>query len=335
MPDQPDIGPNEKFALVGFHTIRSADSLSSPISLGPGIWACGRPPFVLSESWKQSLGEVRNILFDQCNVFLLAKMPSSRVENLDGENEKLKSTVYRLFETTLLTGSVRVFDTLFLVTGSHREYGPDARQLVEPPAPLSTPGAPADEVTPDMLREAASFVSSIGELEAMGGFARIGRIYRIHQRALQNPEPMESLHQFCRCVEGFILPDIARTTRQFRSRTELFVGPTFHRLMGQLYQMRSCVEHLRNIEAEDWPKDERERRMCVLRERSFIEELSRCCIARFLASRDVWPHFRDEEALRKFWQTENTQLRASIWGRPFDVKRLRARFRISDADPGP
>jgi hypothetical protein len=42
------------------------------------------------------------------------------------------------------------------------------------------------------------------------------------------------LHQYCRCIEGLILPDPGNTKKQFRSRTELFIGPKHHVLMGEL-----------------------------------------------------------------------------------------------------
>jgi hypothetical protein len=151
--------------------------------------------------------------------------------------------------------------------------------------------------------------------------------------------PTERLHQLCRCIEGFILPDIARTTRQFRSRTELFVGPKHHALMGQLYEIRSQVEHLRDVwlADDDERQDERGRRMRVLRECCFLEELSRNCIARFLGARGAWPYFANESTLARFWEANNAELRRRIWGAPFCMTELRARFdeaRVSDTELG-
>src|SRR5260370_27515078 len=97
------------------------------------------------------------------------------------------------------------------------------------------PGATFDEVTPAVLSVAAYSVAAIAELEKMGGFKRIGRIWRIYQSALTNPDPLERLHQFCRCIEGFILPDIGKTPSQFQFRTELFLGLRRHELMRSLY----------------------------------------------------------------------------------------------------
>ena len=332
MIDDPHVGPGEKYALIGFRTIRPIGM--DPVHLGAGLWACGRLPFALDGNWKEWIGTVREQAIRHANLFLLAKMRSSQVEIRDGENEKLKNQVFRLYQALLLSASVRVFEAVFLLTGAHRESGPEVRELMEPPAPLSIAGATADAVTPAILRLADRSVIAIAELEAIGGFQRIGRMYSIYQRALDNPDHVERLHQFCQCIEGLILPDISRTTTQFRSRTELFVGPRHHNLMGRLYEMRSRVEHLHQLVFDDWPADERERRLIILRESSFLEELSRRCMTHFLSTRDLWPHFRSDDALRQFWSSTTAGRRRELWGEPFDVGELRRRFDeelVSDA----
>jgi hypothetical protein len=52
------------------------------------------------------------------------------------------------------------------------------------------------------------------------------------------------LHQFCRCIDGLILSEPGQGRNQFKSRTELFVGSRHHSLMGEIYAIRSDVEHL-------------------------------------------------------------------------------------------
>jgi len=55
---------------------------------------------------------------------------------------------------------------------------------------------------------------------------------------------MERLHQYCRCIEGLIMAEPGKALKQFKSRTELFIGPRHHDLMGEMYEVRSVVEHL-------------------------------------------------------------------------------------------
>ena len=58
-------------------------------------------------------------------------------------------------------------------------------------------------------------------------------------------ELLDRIHQYCRCIDGPILPAIERTKRLFKNRTQLFIGSTHHDLMGGLYDIRSNVDHLR------------------------------------------------------------------------------------------
>jgi hypothetical protein len=40
------------------------------------------------------------------------------------------------------------------------------------------------------------------------------------------------------------LPDAGKTQQQFKVRTELFIGPRHHDMMGEMYDVRSAVENL-------------------------------------------------------------------------------------------
>jgi hypothetical protein len=54
----------------------------------------------------------------------------------------------------------------------------------------------------------------------------------------------------------------------------------------------------------------------------------------FLSTRDLWPHFRSDDALRQFWSSTTAERRRELWGEPFDVGELRRRFDkelVSDA----
>jgi hypothetical protein len=337
MTDGPEIQPGEKYALITMRTYAPDPSSQAAIQITRGVWAWDRFPIALDDNWKEWIGSVREGILRNANLVLLAKMPSTTVDVADVENENLKREVYLLFQTILLSASVRIYDTPAMVTGSHRNGRAEMRQITEVPPPLFLPGSPIDQVTTETLSTAVALRKGIADLEASGGFKRLGRVYSIHQRALQNLDPIERIHQFCRSIEGFILPAIAKTTRQFKSRTELFVGPGHHDLMGRLYEMRSLVEHIHQLQFDDWPVEERERRLIVLREAIFLEQLSRHCISRLLINRALWPHFANDDALRAFWHADAAAVRRKTWGEPADITALRNRFEstnVSDSDLG-
>lgn len=74
--------------------------------------------------------------------------------------------------------------------------------------------------------------------------ARLFRTLHIYCEARSTPDILDRLRQYCRCIDGLILPKAGETKRQFKSRTELFIGPRHHELMGEIYDVRSAVEHL-------------------------------------------------------------------------------------------
>ena len=47
----------------------------------------------------------------------------------------------------------------------------------------------------------------------------------LYWRHVRLQDTLDRLHQYCRCIDGLILPDAGETKRQFKSRTELFIGP--------------------------------------------------------------------------------------------------------------
>jgi hypothetical protein len=117
--------------------------------------------------------------------------------------------------------------------------------------------------------------------------------------ARTNADILGRLHQYSRCIDGLILPNAGETKRQFKSRTELFIGPCHHELMGEIYDVRSAVEHLhenRYLESFD-----RETRLDLLKKEATAEHIARNAIARIVGDSNLWHHFANTSALGKFW----------------------------------
>lgn len=122
-----------------------------------------------------------------------------------------------------------------------------------------------------------------------------------------------------------ILPDIGKTKQQFKSRTELFIGPGHHDLMGALYDIRSNVEHLhenRYLETFD-----REVRLDLLKKEAIVEHVARAALARIINQEALWPHYGNTAGLERYWELTPAE-RRKIWGHPIDPMSS-----ISDFDP--
>ena len=148
-----------------------------------------------------------------------------------------------------------------------------------------------------------------------GGMWRLNRTLHIYIATRATRDVLDRIHQYCRCIDGLILPAIGKTKQQFKSRTELFIGSGHHDLMGALYDIRSHVEHLhenRYLESFD-----REVRLDLAKKDAIVEYIARKALARIISQEALWPNFGNTPALEKFW-TLSPQERRAIWGDPID-----------------
>lgn len=113
-----------------------------------------------------------------------------------------------------------------------------------------------------------------------GGHWRFFRTLSLHTEARTIADILDRLHQYCRCIEGLILPKPGKTERQFKSRTELFIGSLHHDMIGEICDVRSAVEHPhenRYLESFD-----RQIRLDLLKKEAITEHIARSAIARIV-----------------------------------------------------
>jgi hypothetical protein len=120
-----------------------------------------------------------------------------------------------------------------------------------------------------------------------------------------------------------ILPDAGKTKQQFKSRTELFIGPHHHDMMGEIYDVLSAVEHLpenRYLEGFD-----RQMRLDLLKKEAVTDHIARTALTRIIGNSSLWPHFANTTSLRAFWALPETD-RRRIWGAPINPLDALAEF---------
>ena len=141
---------------------------------------------------------------------------------------------------------------------------------------------------------------------------------------IKNDLVYNRLHQFVRCIEGFIYPEIGKTKKQFISRTELFLGPKHHELVGELFDIRSFVEYLHSLyKTISAPSDKKHLKLV---KRTFeAEAIARYCIQHFLLNRDLLTHFNDDESLDEFWGLPEDE-RQRIWGEQLNIDSISSQF---------
>jgi len=144
-------------------------------------------------------------------------------------------------------------------------------------------------------------------------------------KARTERDALERLHQYSRCVEGLIGADPGRSKRQFKSRTELFIGPGHHTLMGEIYDLRSDVEHLH--EDRHLLNADRSKLLDLVEKEAIIENVARRVLATVLGNPPLWQHFANRDAIARFWMLGGSKQMA-LWGPEFNVNEP-----LTDFDP--
>ncbi len=331
----PDwIMDGEKFALIGFEARLARDV--SRLDLPDGLTILPNTDFNLPDHWCEWLGSLRVEDIQSCTLFLLAKGPSRALKVLDGENQRLSSAVGHWFMGLMLTHNFALSDSLFITSGSCERGAVDVREfgLVEPPArSIVQSDGP---ISVDRLARAALMGTRLKHISQMGSGRnwRLLRCLRIYQDARREIDMLERIHQFTRCIEGLIVPKQGDTGKQFKSRTELFVGPRDHKLMGELYDVRSEVEHLhenKRLETYD-----RATRISLAKLEAVGEWIARTCLQKIILNPTLTDHFGSVASLEQFWAKDPTE-RQTIWGAPVDPRASIAGFdfsHVSDAELG-
>lgn len=314
------IKDNEKFALIGLNVHLSAGM--GRVDFPGGLIALPDAAFELPDHWREWLGSTRIENMQHCNLFLLVKMPSEEPVVLDAESQFLKTRAGNWFMGMTLVSKFTAFEEPFLVSGGRTDGEINVRSFGALDRPLGAIVADQDSIGADRLKEAARIGKSLEVFNQgpwCGDSWRLLRCLAIYRDARCELDMAERIHQFTRCIEGLILPEQGKTRRQFMSRTELFIGPRHHELMGELYDARSDFEHLH--EHRYLAQFDRKTRIRLAELEAVSEWIARFCLARILLDRNLTGWFGNVDALNKFWAKPQDKRRA-IWGTVVDPRAM-------------
>ena len=86
--------------------------------------------------------------------------------------------------------------------------------------------------------------------------------------------------------------------------------------MGDIYEVRSAVEHLHvNRYLEEF---NREVRLDLLQKEAIAEHVARTSLFRIIDDPARWPYFSDAASLARFWAMSEQEQRA-LWGEPRNI----------------
>lgn len=311
----PWVEDSEKYALIGL-SVKSERNIRTE-QITPNLWILANTSFEIPLHWREWLGSIRVKEVEDCNLFLLSKQFSSTPAVLDAENQNLQERAINFYVGLLLASTFAPAHSPIMITGSRQNGEVDILQQQDFDCPIPRLFRPYPPVVFEDIQAAAQLGEKLDALDTMPPHThlRLRRVLNIYTGARTNESTLDRIHQYCRCIEGLILPDIGKTERQFKSRTELFVGPQHQEMMGTLYKIRSAVEHLHEyqyIEVFD-----REIRLDLVKKEAIVEHIVRIALARIVSDESLWPHFADTSTLKAFWVLTPEERRL-IWGDPVD-----------------
>lgn len=320
------IDDGEKYALVGLEV--KLEGSVSPQQVKPELWVLTDTTFDVPSQWREWLGSFRTDEVAGSNLFLVSKLASATPGVLDGENQALKRRVNHFYVGLLLSAMFSPSHKPVMLTGERQDgaIGIREQSTLDLPAPQVFRPYPA-LVSDDILRAAqlGQMLDAMDPESVPGGLWRFFRTLNIYVKTRSIGQILDQIHQYCRCIDGLILPSIGKTKKHFKSRTELFIGQGHHDLMGALYEVRSHVEHLhenRYLETFD-----RDVRLDLVKKVAIVEYIARTALARVVSRDALWPHFGNTAALEEFWALPPDE-RREMWGKPIDPMES-----VSEFDP--
>jgi hypothetical protein len=309
------LSDGEKYALLGLN-LKSDQAGFVDEQLSPELAVLTRAAFKMPSHWREWLGSIRAEEVEDCDLFILSKLKSKQPGVLDGENQTLQARVWSFYRGLLLTSRFAPAHKPVVLTGSREDNEIGARQIQDLEAPVSCVFRGYPEVTREELRQAARLAVQIGKLGAIAkgdSHWRLFRVLFLYVATRPERDLLDRLHQYARCVDGLVLTRPGKGADDFKSRTELFIGPGYDDVMGAIYADRNSIEHLHEDRLLE-PFD-RAKRLEIVRKEAVIEYIARTALCRIVLNESLWPHFANRKGLEAFWALPPGARRA-IWGEP-------------------
>ena len=317
---------HSKFSCVALRSARVGDLGAGLTSLGNDLWSVPKIPFELQDSWKEWLGSLQSKELVGANLCLFAIAHSASPGVLDAENESLRSAVERLFFALVLQGLQ--YERGYILSGAHHEGMIDVRQFTTLRDFHPNPERQPTLITADVLKRSPLVAKSIEEIfdpVARPGdaspepkrFRRLRRGFLALLRGYEEGWWDTRLHQFVRAIEALLFLPIGESTKKFAHRSQTFIGATesSHRLLTEMYQLRSCAEHMNPMEKVlQFPEPDR-----IAWKRSLESELVASEIyLRLFRIPELLLRFSDDDAISAFWHEPDHVVHA-MWGNPLDL----------------
>jgi len=286
-----------------------------------------RPPVDLDATWQKWLGSIQVRQFSESKFFIVAQLtnPSLPVNNL----ERIEKLIHAFHCGLLLQGYAYCSGGLEVCGNTdhgHLHVGPIGPVFPHHPVQNRELHAPKRDALQRAYRLADSL---IGLYKSPRRFMRLRQSFDAWMRGIQEAIPGYRLHQFVRAAEGLTKPRRGRISKDFEDRCQLFIGrgARNRKALRQLYDLRSCFEHIKPWRAEL----RKVRRLDVAESLLFrtlqAELVASWAFCRILQSQTLLRNFASDNSIERFWAMPEAEKRKA-WGKPLPFTAEAARSYI-------
>jgi len=307
-----------KYALLCLRTGADLSSLPDFLDLGSGFFCSRGLPLELPDHWSEWLGSIKVERLGDSNLVLAVVQPSENPRVLDKANDQLCRALRRFYIALVIASPFFEHSEATVLTGGRTEDQLNVRELFEYERIRRPGGCSPHAISVRTLRAADAVLGGIVRLETAKQFDRTLRLTRAFMSGKRSIDVAEALHQYVRCLEGLILPRTGDTKKQFKHRTQVFIGPHSKETVALLFDIRSFVEHLHHpLDAMDCGRCY-ESYVSLYRCARQAEALARYCLERLLSTPELRDHFQSDEAIAAFWKLPMHE-QQKLWGSTLDI----------------
>ncbi|PJZ47533.1 hypothetical protein [Leptospira saintgironsiae] len=310
----------EKFALVSVYG--AGHRLRKPsYQIAPNLTLLTKQFVEIDSLWKNWMGEIQSERLKLSNLNIIIQKEVKDPNVIDSDNEDLSNLAHLCFNALLLVAGFNCDYPPFIISGAMI----DGNLKVQTVSSLQKPGI--NHVTPEFLIEESNIselrdiFATLKNFLATKSHSRIQRGIRSFINGINTFFAEDRIHNYVRSLESFIVPTKGETGRQFKSKTELFIGTEYHTLINDIYSIRSNVEHmhdslkgLSHLSGRDVEK------LCVI-----VEGIARYCIKTILLDQTKLIEFSDNN-IENFWKDDNKILRENLFREKFDLRDFTAKM---------
>jgi hypothetical protein len=318
-----NIPDGHKFALLAL-SARHVDLPANGVDIGDGTVASGGHSLVMPPLWQDWLGSLAVERIGSASLVLTVTAPTTRPDVLDHENQQLQQQLEAIRAGLMIATHGLDVAEAQLLTGVRHRGEVDIRSSSTLARTFSIAGTPATPICVAQLQLAVRVARGLRTLstdgarsDPGGAYGRLLRGINALYRAAEAPMLDVRLHQAVRVIEAIAMPiGKGNGAVSLASRERLFIGggEKFPKHLNTLYQLRSKVEHMQDMEKaalEIWKSETLrpdELTVRLAKCASLAEALAHAALTQILSSPHVLTHFVSDAAIEQFWTTHAESL---------------------------